>query len=66
LNKLINSHETLSLVSKSEEGDGGEYICWAENRAGKTETNFTLRVGYFSGSGTKFNSSNQDCDSSGP
>jgi hypothetical protein len=51
LNKPINSHETLSLVSKSEEGDGGEYICWAENRAGKTETNFTLRVGYFSGSG---------------
>jgi len=38
LNKLINSHGTLSLVNKSEEGDGGEYICWAENRAGKTGT----------------------------
>ena len=38
-------------MNKSEEGDGGEYICWAENRAGKAETNFTLRIGYFGGSG---------------
>jgi hypothetical protein len=38
LYKLINSHVTLSLMSKSEEGDGGEYICWAENRAGKAGT----------------------------
>jgi hypothetical protein len=44
---------TLSFlpVNKSEEGDSGEYICWAENRAGKAETNFTLRIGYFAGSG---------------
>ncbi len=38
LNKLINSHGSLSLVSKSDEGDGGEYICWAENRVGKAGT----------------------------
>jgi hypothetical protein len=41
-------------VNKSEEGDGGEYICWAENRAGRAETNFTLRVDYFAGSGSYF------------
>lgn len=40
------------IVTHSADSDSGQYMCVAENKAGRTEANFTLKVGYFSGAGS--------------
>lgn len=40
------------VVTHSADSDSGQYMCVAENKAGRTEANFTLKVGYFSGAGS--------------
>lgn len=40
------------VVTHSADSDSGQYMCVAENKAGRTEANFTLKVGYFRGTGS--------------
>ena len=51
IQERVVHHQKMSqlVITNSMEKDNGQYMCMATNNAGKAETNFTLKVGYFSG-----------------